>query len=121
MLNRYRDELSVAALVFVQNRAGHKLPTAFPSRRAWLYVVVRDHNGRTVVESGALHTDGSIQNNDNDADPRKFEPHYEEITQPGQVQIYESIMKDSGGHVTTGLLSAIGKFEGQPAITVRVR
>ena len=45
--------------LFVQNRGGHKLPTAFPSRRAWLHVTVRDRDRRIVFESGALNPDGS--------------------------------------------------------------
>src|ERR1700719_4435632 len=94
--------------VFVENLTGHKLPTAFPSRRAWLHLLVRDVNGRTVFESGALNPDGSIQGNDNDADPSRFEPHYREITKSDQVQIYEPILGDSEGHVTTGLLAAVG-------------
>jgi hypothetical protein len=97
--------------VFVQNLSGHKLPTAYPSRRAWLHVVVRDRNQRIVFESGALNADGSIQGNDNDADPTRFEPHYTEITSSDQVQIYEPILKDQSGRVTTGLLSAIGYFK----------
>jgi hypothetical protein len=94
--------------VWVENLTGHKLPTAYPSRRAWLHVVLRDGNGRTVFESGALNPDGSIVGNDNDADPLRFEPHYHEITSPEQVQIFEPILKDAQGKVTTGLLSAIG-------------
>jgi hypothetical protein len=145
MLNRYRDDLSVAALpdelnaasentvafleskaarlsldsvnlisgrlvaeITVENLSGHKLPTAYPSRRAWLHVSVRDRNHRTVFESGALNPDGSIQGNDNDSDPARFEPHYREINDSQQVEIYESIMKDPAGNVTTGLLSAVG-------------
>jgi hypothetical protein len=95
------------AEVFVQNRGGHKLPTAFPSRRAWLHVIVRDRNHRTIFESGALNPNGSIEGNDNDADPTRFEPHYREIDSPDQVQIYEPILGDQQGHVTTGLLAAI--------------
>ncbi len=94
--------------VFVENLSGHKLPTAYPSRRAWLHVVVRDSHGHTVFESGALNPDGSIAGNDNDADPLRYEPHYREITSAQQVEIYESILGDSAHHVTTGLLSAIG-------------
>ena len=145
MLNKYRADLSVAALpqeltsaaartvrflqtqsarvsirnvqsnvrrlsmeVFVENLSGHKLPTAYPSRRAWLHVAIRDRDGRTVFESGGLNPDASIKGNDNDADPLRFEPHYLEITSPEQVEIYEPILKDSEGHVTTGLLSAVG-------------
>ena len=145
MLNRYRDELDVAALpqelttasegtleflktqaarveldqilvtggrlqaqITVHNLSGHKLPTAYPSRRAWLHFSVQDRNGNTVFESGGLNADGSIEGNDNDAHPLLYEPHYREITEAGQVEIYESIMKDQQGKVTTGLLAAIG-------------
>jgi hypothetical protein len=94
--------------VLVQNLSGHKMPTAYPSRRAWLHVVVRDGKDNKVFESGALHVDGSIEGNDNDADPARFEPHYREITKSDEVQIYEPILKDALGHVTTGLLSAVG-------------
>jgi hypothetical protein len=94
--------------VFVENLTGHKLPTAFPSRRAWLHLLVRDVNGRTVFESGALNSDGSIQGNDNDADPSRFEPHYREIKSGDEVQIYEPILKDEAGKVTTGLALGVG-------------
>jgi hypothetical protein len=98
----------VAVDVHVENLGGHKLPTAYPSRRAWLHVVVRDGSGHVVFESGALRPDGSIVGNDNDADPLKYEPHYREITRADQVEIYEPILKDSDGKVTTGLLHAVG-------------
>jgi hypothetical protein len=144
MLNRYRDELHVAAQpeeltaaaertveylrtesarvrienvatqagrfdaeVVVENLGGHKLPTAYPSRRVWLHFVVRDANQKIVFESGALNPDGSIQGNDNDADATRFEPHYSEIRSSDQVQIYESIMSDQAGVPTTGLLTAV--------------
>ena len=57
--------------------------------------------------AAVLKPDGSISGNDNDADRSRFEPHYTEISEPGQVQIYEPIMADSQGKVTTGLLSAV--------------
>ena len=94
--------------IAIENLGGHKLPTAYPSRRAWLHVVVRDAAGRVVFESGALNADGAIGGNDNDADPKKFEPHYTEIHSADQVQIYESILGDPSGGVTTGLLTAVG-------------
>jgi len=96
------------AEVFVENLSGHKLPTAFPSRRAWLHFRVQDRNGKTVFESGALNPDGSIQGNDNDADASRFEPHYREIKSSDEVEIYEPILKDNEGHVTTGLAAAVG-------------
>jgi len=93
--------------VEVVNRAGHKLPTAYPSRRAWLHVAVRDRSGAVVFESGAVTPDGRIAGNDNDADAARFEPHYDEITAGDQVQVYEPILGDPAGAVTTGLLTAV--------------
>jgi hypothetical protein len=95
------------AEISIENLAGHKLPTAYPSRRVWLRLTVRDRLGKVLFESGALHPDGSIEGNSNDQDPTRFEPHYTEITRPDQVEIYEAIMADSAGRVTTGLLTAL--------------
>ena len=47
---------------------------------------------------------GSIAGNDNDADATRFEPHYAEIRNADQVQVYEPVMVDQHGAVTTGLL-----------------
>ncbi|ABF43639.1 conserved hypothetical protein [Candidatus Koribacter versatilis Ellin345] len=93
--------------VEVENKTGHKLPTAYPSRRAWLWVKVTDRDGHTVFESGKLNSDGSIAGNDNDADPTKYEPYYREITSADQVQIFEDILGDERGQVTTGLLKGV--------------
>ena len=143
MLNRYRNELGVAALpseldataratirqlqrrpprcrshrcqingrqlefrVDVRNLTGHKFPTGYPSRRAWLHVTVRSGDA-LVFESGAVDGTGAIRGNDNDVDPRRYEPHYEQITQPDQVQIYEPDPRRSLADApTTGLLTA---------------
>lgn len=93
--------------VVVENLGGHKLPTAYPSRRVWIHMVVRDRNRQAIFESGALNRSGSIVGNDNDADPLRFEPHYTEIHSGDEVQIYEPILGDARGAVTTGLLSAV--------------
>ncbi len=100
------DEVSLLFPVTVENLAGHKLPTAYPSRRVWLHVTVKDGDGNGIFESGALRDDGAIIGNDNDVDALRFEPHYAEITAQDQVQVYESIMGDPKGAVTTGLLNA---------------
>ena len=94
--------------VQVQNLAGHKLPTSFPSRRAWLHVTVTDANGEVVFESGSATPDGRIIGNDNDDDPTRYEPHYDVITSADQVQIYENIMQTEGGQVTTSQMLAAG-------------
>jgi hypothetical protein len=91
----------------ITNRGGHKLPSAYPSRRVWLHVTVTDQSARQIFESGALNANGSIVGNDNDVDGGKFEPHYDEIVSPEQVQIYEPIVTDYKGDVTTSLLSGV--------------
>jgi len=98
---------TLTAKISISNRAGHKLPSAYPSRRAWVHLTVRDRRGAVVFESGKLNTDGSIAGNDNDTAPNRYEPHYERITRPDEVQIYEGILAAPGDEVTTVLLSAV--------------
>jgi hypothetical protein len=95
----------LAFSVEVRNLTGHKFPTGYPSRRAWLHVTVRNED-MVLFESGAIGADGAIQGNDNDADPRRYEPHYEQVTRGDQVQIYEPVLGDPAGAPTTGLLTA---------------
>ena len=94
------------ATVTVRNLAGHKFPTAYPSRRAWLRFAVTDTWGERVFESGAFSPDGRVIGDDHDADGSSYEPHYTVITSPDQVQVYQAVMVDGGGAVTTGLMSA---------------
>jgi len=99
------DDL-LRAEVVITNLAGHKLPSAYPSRRTWIHFRVEDANGDIVFESGRFNPDGSITGNDNDAEPARFEPHHDTIDHPEKVQIYEAIMGEPDGSVTTVLLSA---------------
>ncbi len=99
---------SIAAVtVIVENLTGHKLPTGYPSRRAWLHLTARDAGGQLLFESGAVAPSGAIAGNANDEDPARYEPHYEEIRVADQVQIYESIMVDLQDTPTTGLLQGV--------------
>ena len=95
-------ELDIA----VRNLTGHKFPTGYPSRRAWIHVTVRDREGRVLFESGRVTDTGLVQGNDSDAVSSSFEPHYTEITTADQVQTYESVMGTPAGAPTTGLLQA---------------
>ena len=98
----------LTADVVVNSQTGHKFPTGFPSRRAWIHFQVRDASGQVLFESGGVNSDGSILGNDNDADPSKYEDHYLAIARAEQVQIYEAILRDLAGRVTTRLLHASG-------------
>jgi len=74
---------AIALDVRVSNLAGHKLPPAYPSRRAWLRV--RDAAGCTVFESGAVRPDGSIAGNDKDLAADRWQPHHDVIREAGQI------------------------------------
>ncbi len=101
-----QDQSLLRATVEVVNLTGHKFPTGYPARRAWLHVTASDGDGRTFFESGRPLSDGGIVANDADLDPTTFEPHHTVISAPTAVQIYEAIMEDSGGNPTFTLLDA---------------
>jgi hypothetical protein len=68
--------------------------------------MVEDASGQVVFESGKPLADGSIEGNDADRDSMSYEEHYDEITLPDQVQIYEGIMLNTDNEVTFTLLRA---------------
>jgi hypothetical protein len=80
------------------NKAGHKFPSGYPSRRAILQFVVKDNNNDTVFKSGILHSDFSVAG-ENPA----FEPHHQIINQSGVPQIYEMVMGDVNAQYTSVL------------------
>ena len=98
---------SLEIVVSVNNLTGHKLPTAYPSRRVWIHLRVQNHREETIFESGALRSNGSIVGNDNDHDQGSYEAHHSLIENAEQVQIYEAIMADRNDSITTGLLDAL--------------
>jgi hypothetical protein len=80
------------------NKAGHKFPSGYPSRRAFVEFVVLKENGDTLFSSGVLQADHEVQGQNS-----TFEPHYNIIRANHQVQIYEMVMGDVNGDVTTVL------------------
>ncbi|MBK9422399.1 MAG: T9SS type A sorting domain-containing protein [Flavobacteriales bacterium] len=84
--------------VKLNNLAGHKFPSGYPSRRAWVELIVTDDNGDTLYHNGGVGSNGEIIG----IDPL-WEPHHDQITSPDQVQIYEMVMGDVNGDVTTVL------------------
>jgi len=88
----------------INSQTGHKLPSAYPSRRVIVHVTVLDSLNNVVFESGKVNENGSVQGVDSDFDALVFEPHYNVITSPDQVQVYEAIMGNSQDEVTYTLL-----------------
>ncbi|MDX1925822.1 MAG: multiheme c-type cytochrome [Pirellulaceae bacterium] len=107
---QHQAESSVSKVsVKIENLSGHKFPTAYPSRRAWLEFVVRDNQGKIVFESGRVNKAGQIC--DGQRRPIATElaggptqPHFDTISNAQQVQIYETFMQDSDGNLTFALL-----------------
>lgn len=90
--------------VIIANHSGHKFPTSLPMRRAWVHVIVANEDNQTVFESGALNNEGQIVGVDDNTDD--YEPHYTNINDSSQVQVYESIMADTDGRHTYTFMNA---------------
>ena len=88
------------------NLSGHKFPSGYPSRRAWLHVTITDASNVIVFESGAIDAMGKINGLESDDNPAGFETHYNTITSADQVQSYETIMQNLAGDLTYTLLEA---------------
>ncbi|MEZ4474239.1 MAG: multiheme c-type cytochrome [bacterium] len=99
----------VEVAVVVASDTGHKLPSGFPSRRAWLHVTARDAAGAVVFESGAaddqgrlLGSDGAVQPEEQRGGPVRGPTL--RVEAPGQVVVFESLMCDPSDTPTWTLL-----------------
>ena len=82
------------------NQAGHKFPSGYPARRAWVELEVRGDNGDLLFHSGAWDPEtGHIVGQEN----VDWEPHHDVITDDSDVVIYELVLGDVNGDVTTVL------------------
>lgn len=81
--------------VEVQNSAGHKFPSGYPSRMAFLEFVLTSSNGDTLFHSGKWSSQEGVFGRD-----ATYEPHWSEITSEGQVQVYETVFGDVSGTPT---------------------
>ena len=84
--------------VRLENLAGHKFPSGYPARRAYIEFLVIQANGDTLFKSGVLQSDYEVEGQNT-----TYEPHYNVINNQDQVQIYEMVMGDVNGDVTTVL------------------
>jgi hypothetical protein len=84
--------------VKLRNKAGHKFPSGYPSRRAVVQFVALNANNDTVFKSGIFGSGSRV--NDEDT---QYEPHYNVINQTNQTQIYEMVMGDVNNNYTSTL------------------
>jgi hypothetical protein len=109
----HRDDQNLEARVRIENLAGHGLPSGVAFRRAFITFEALDETGKVVWASGRTNSIGAIVKGTSeevlpteffyDAATRKqvFQPHYQTITSENQVQIYEELVADPQGRITT--------------------
>jgi hypothetical protein len=103
----YASQDSLYINVEVKNKAGHKFPSGYPSRRVVVQLVVtKTITGDTIFKSGLFDQDAEVLGLST-----PYEPHYEIIFQESQVQIYEMIMGDVNGDKTTVLERAASQLK----------
>ncbi len=111
-----RTDKTIEAKVEVRNLAGHNLPSGVAFRRAFITLEALDANGKVVWASGRTNSVGAIvKGTSEDILPTEFffdpatrkqvwQPHHETISDEGQVQIYEEIVADVKGKITTSFV-----------------
>ena len=84
--------------VKLTNLAGHKFPSGYPARRAFVELVVENADGDTLFRSGGWDPEFEVIGHD-----AEWEPHHDVIRNEDQAQIYEMVMADVAGNKTTVL------------------
>ena len=109
-------EQFIEAQVRIENLAGHSLPSGVAFRRAFLTFEALDERGNVVWASGRTNSVGAIVKGTSEEvlptelffDPatRKqvFQPHHQTINDESQAQIYEEIVADPEGKITTSFV-----------------
>lgn len=80
------------------NKAGHKFPSGYPSRRAFVEFIVLEDSGDTLFSSGVLQENYEVYGQE-----AAVEPHFNTINSKEQVQIYELVNGDVNGDFSTVL------------------
>ncbi|WP_395375243.1 hypothetical protein [Marinicella sp. W31] len=102
--------------VKVSNETGHFMPSGVGFRRAFLEVVLYDKDNRPIWASGRTNklgvivdgtTDKPLKSEQGGKGVTAYQPHYELITQQDQVQIYQEVIADSEGHLTTSFMRRV--------------
>ncbi|MFK7738772.1 MAG: multiheme c-type cytochrome [Planctomycetota bacterium] len=88
----------------VQNLTGHKFPTGYPSRRAWLHIEVMV-GSEVVFVSGAHDASGRLRG----VDDALAIPHVQRIEKPADVQVYEMVAVDAESKATTHLTKMVAR------------
>jgi hypothetical protein len=111
-----RNENYLEAAVRIENLAGHGFPSGVAFRRAFLTVEVLDEKENVLWASGRTNSLGAIvKGTSTEVLPTEFfydpktgkqvwQPHYQMISDESQVQIYEELIADTQGKITTSFV-----------------
>jgi mono/diheme cytochrome c family protein len=109
------------SVITVRNLTGHDLPTGVGFRRMFLQFLVLDKQGTTLWASGRTNDlgfilDGLTNSVLDSEQPVRFpdapiQPHYQVINSGSQVQIYQELIRDSGGSLTTSFLRRVNPIK----------
>jgi len=111
-----RTDTHLEATVRVENLAGHSLPSGVAFRRAFIALEAFDSKGQMVWASGRTNNVGAIVKgtgdevlateffHDEKTGKQVFQPHHAVITDESQVQIYEELVANSRGKITTSFV-----------------
>lgn len=107
------DAGKLDAQVQITNLAGHKLPSGVGFRRAFVDFRVEDGDGNSLWESGA--TDGlgvilgvggkPLKTEFFGPDQQAWQPPYDKIVSEDQVQIFQELVRNPKGLITTSFLA----------------
>ena len=104
-----REGADVVVRVQITNKTGHKFPTGFPARRAWIRLRITLPDGTVAFVSGDTDSYGRLVDGagrilpEERVDGPSF-PHLAEVNDEAQVQVYESVMADVEGRPKYRLL-----------------
>jgi hypothetical protein len=117
----YKTPDRLVADVLVENLAGHKFPSGVGFRRAFLTFEVLDAQGDSLWVSGRTDPTGVLIGPDGAPIPgefmwrsecvrktaaeQRFQPHYQTISRQDQAQVYQELVRDPRGRLTTSFLS----------------
>jgi hypothetical protein len=93
---RQDDTLFISLLL--KNKAGHKFPAGYPSRRAFIEVIAITPSNDTIFHSGKMDNSFHLI-----GENPEYENHYDKIDNEDDLQIYEFVMGDVNADVTTVL------------------
>ncbi len=117
--SRWNSQDELLAEVDIKSLVGHRFPSGVGFRRAFIELLVIDETDpeqeNIVWSSGRTNEAGALIDALGNLLPTEFftlsadgkqqyQPHYEEIRDPTQVQIYETLLHDQSGKFTTSFI-----------------